>query len=104
MKLNQSMIFGAVLFALTTPTFAQGHIRQRQVNQQKRIAQGVNSGSLTPGETAHLERREGRLNREIRRDRVDGGGLSPAERAKIASQQNHLSHEIYQEKHDGQTR
>jgi len=41
----------ALAFAFAIPAGAQT-IRQRQENQQDRIAQGVRSGSLTAGETA----------------------------------------------------
>ena len=88
---------------LGTPAFA-GRIVNREVNQQERIAQGVASGALTPRETARLEGREARLNREIRRDRWTGGGLSWAERARIERQQNRLSRSIWREKHDAQVR
>src|SRR6185295_10941644 len=44
-------------------------IKERKENQQDRIAQGVKSGQLTAGETARLEAKEARLNREIRHDR-----------------------------------
>lgn len=65
------------------------------------IAQGVQSGELTPRETARLERKEARVQREIRRDRAaHGGHLTPAEKARINRQQNRLSREIYREKHD----
>ena len=84
------------------PPVKKPTIRQRQRNQQKRIAEGVESGQLTPRETAKIERQEGQLNREIRRDRNDGDGLGPRERAKIQRQQNKLSREIYREKHDGE--
>jgi hypothetical protein len=33
----------------------EGRIQQRKENQQQRIANGVENGSLTPKETAHLE-------------------------------------------------
>ena len=36
----------------------KSEVGQRQRNQQERIAQGVKSGQLTAGETAHLEGRE----------------------------------------------
>src|SRR5277367_3133325 len=44
----------------TSSTSAQpaGKIADRKENQQDRIAQGVKSGQLTAGETAHLENRE----------------------------------------------
>ena len=79
-------------------------IRGRQGNQQARIAQGVRSGSLTPRETAHIERQEAALNRNIRRNRIDGGGLTSTERARIQTRQNHLSNEIARKKHNGRAR
>jgi hypothetical protein len=76
-------------------------IEQRKDNQQLRISQGVRSGQLTPRETAHLERQEGRLNREEHNMRAASGGrLTPADRAKLTRQQNRLSGEIYNKKHN----
>src|SRR3984893_18872603 len=51
-----------------------GRIQQRKENQQQRIANGVENGSLTPKETAHLENREANLNKEIRTDRKANDG------------------------------
>ncbi|MBV9268623.1 MAG: hypothetical protein JO061_20820 [Acidobacteriaceae bacterium] len=80
--------------------FAQ--VNARRENQQDRIAQGVQSGQLTPGETANLENNERALNGEIRHDRAtDNGKLTPAERARINRQQNRLSNQIYRDKHNG---
>jgi len=76
-------------------------IKKRQENQQDRIAQGVQSGQLTAGETAHLEKKEAGLNREIRRDRAaNGGKLTSQERRQINRQQNKLSRQIYRDKHN----
>ncbi len=78
-----------------------GEIQRREVHQQKRIAQGVKSGQLTPGETAKLEHKEAKLNREIRNDRQENGGkLTPKERRQINHQQNKLSRQIYRDKHN----
>ena len=82
---------------------ADGRIARRKARQQARIAQGVRSGQLTAGETARIERREARLNREIRDMREDNGGrLTPRERRRVNRQQNRLSREIYREKHDSE--
>ncbi len=92
----------AALLSLTAPALA-GEVDRREARQQARIADGVRSGELTPRETARLERKEARVQREIRRDRAENGGtLSPAERASIDRQQNRLSRQIYRQKHDGQ--
>ncbi len=93
-------------FAQTTPAPAKKEsvIQQRKENQQKRIAQGVASGQLTPKETAKLENKEAKINQEIRTDRkANGGTLTQKEKAKVTHQQNQVSKQIYKEKHDAQT-
>lgn len=83
---------------------AAGPIRERSLNQQSRIRQGVVSRQLTAPEAARLAARESNLHRTIVRDRWDGGGLTRAERLKIDRRQDALSRDIYRQKHDGQTR
>ena len=97
------MIVGVMMGALLTGTASLAQIRQRQENQQDRIGEGVENGSLTPKETSRLEHQETRLNKEIRRDRKSGGGLSPQERRQINHQQNVMSRKIYRDKHNGKT-
>lgn len=76
-------------------------VNDRRQDQQDRIANGVDSGQLTAGETKNLESREANLNREVRDDRsADGGKLTSAERQQINHQQNNLSRSIYQDKHN----
>jgi len=91
----------ALFGALALPACAQSNqeINARKENQQDRIAQGVQSGQLTAGETANLERKEAALNQE-ERDMKKVGPLTPAERATINQQQNVLSKDIYQDKHN----
>ncbi len=76
-------------------------IQQRKENQQDRIANGVASGQLTPGETANLEKKESDLNKEERDMRaLDNGKLTAADKATLNQQQNKLSNQIYQDKHN----
>jgi hypothetical protein len=77
-------------------------INQRKDNQQQRVGEGVENGSLTAGEAARIEKQESHLNAEEKKMKSDGH-LSAAERARIQNQQNHLSKEIYNQKHDAQT-
>ena len=95
-------ILAASAFAQsTTPTSEVG---QRVENQQDRIAQGVKSGELTPGETAKLEKQQQGINREERGMReADGGKLTKADRAQVNQQQNRASRNIYNKKHNGAT-
>src|SRR3984893_10021552 len=97
-----SILTGTLLISSATMSFADDTIKDRKQNQQKRIAQGVKSGSLTPHETAHLENQEAKLNKEVRTDRkANGGNLTNKEKAQVNHQQNKLSKEIYNQKHDG---
>jgi hypothetical protein len=87
----------------STPATAPATINQRKENQQDRIANGVQSGELTAGETKHLEKKEADLNQEERDMRkLDNGHLTAADRATLNQQQNKLSTDIYKQKHDAQ--
>lgn len=104
MNVTRIMLNGAALIALAVPAaFAQtgATINDRKENQQDRIAQGVNSGQLTPHETANLETKESAMNKEEHNMRADDNGkLTPADRARLTHQQNRLSHQIYAKKHN----
>lgn len=93
----------AISVATLLPMYAQeGRIAARKENQQDRIAQGVRSGQLTAGETAHLEHREAQINRETRIDRkANGGTLTPQEKRQVNRQQSRVSRNIYRDKHNG---
>jgi hypothetical protein len=87
--------------APTTASDKPESIAQRKDNQQDRIAQGVQSGQLTPGETKNVESKEAGLNKEERTMRADDNGhLTTADRAKLNRQQNRLSNQIYDDKHN----
>src|SRR5580704_16186409 len=93
--------------APTTPTPGQHdyNINQRKENQQDRIAQGVKSGQLTPGETSRLEHQEAGINKEERGMRAqDNGHLTKTDRKTLHQQQNQESRRIYRDKHNGKVR
>jgi hypothetical protein len=100
------LAMGAVpAFAQSTATPSSAEIQQRKDNQQARIANGVNSGQLTPRETSNLESKEAGLNKEERNMRAqDNGHLTAGDKAKLNRQQNHLSKDIYDKKHNARTR
>jgi hypothetical protein len=79
-------------------------IAQRKENQQDRIANGVQSGQLTAGETANLEKKEAAINKETAADRAaNGGKLTAAEKQQVNKQQNQMSKQIYADKHNANT-
>jgi hypothetical protein len=111
MKIIKIILQGAVLAATVMPAaFAQQAapnynaptINQRKDNQQDRIANGVQSGHLTAGETRNLETKESALKTEEHNMRMaDNGKLTTADRAKLNHQRNRLSRQIYDKKHNG---
>ena len=87
--------------ATPTPTAPPPTVNQRKENQQDRIANGVQDGQLTSGETRNLERKESSLNQEERDMRkLDSGHLTSTDRATLNQQQNQLSNQIYKDKHN----
>lgn len=101
MKMHaRAFMLTAVVAGLMLPAAAQtvapppGTIHQRKENQQDRIAQ-------TARETAHLEAREAKINKEVHNERVaNGGKLTAAERRQVNRQQNRTSRAIYRKKHN----
>jgi hypothetical protein len=78
-------------------------IQERKDNQQQRIGNGVENGSLTAGEAGKLETKEQNLNKEEHNMRAaDGGKLTDADKTRLNNQQNKLSNQIYNQKHDAQ--
>jgi hypothetical protein len=102
-----ALLTASAAFAQTTTseTWRRHHrynINQRQENQQDRIGEGIENGSLTANEAARLEREEVRFSRIEARDRASGGGLSRQERRQLDRDQNRLSRDIYRQRHDRQ--
>ncbi len=109
----KNVLLAAGLSALAVPVVAQNSgataqkaahkltVQQRKQHQQKRIAHGLQSGKLTSGEAASLERKEVGLNAEEREMREDNRGrLTAANRAQLQHQQNRVSKAIYHKKHN----
>ncbi len=73
---------------------------QRDLNQQDRIEQGLQSGQLSTREAGQLEKDESRVDKLEARD-LANGKLSPQETARINAAQNRVSNQIYADKHNG---
>jgi len=96
------IVAAALTLALAAPALA-AEVDRREERQQDRIAQGVRSGELTPRETARLERKEARIDRQIKTERAaNGGKLTPAERRQVNREQDRMSRRIYRQMHDAQ--
>lgn len=110
MKSKSSLLI-AVLAAFSLPVLAQTApakdpaatpgIDKRQAEQQKRIDQGVASGSLTQQEAARLQKGQERVQAVEDKAKSDGV-VTKKERARIQHAQDVQSRHIAKQKHDRQ--
>ena len=92
-----SLVLPAIAFAqANTPL-----VDQRQANQERRIDQGVASGSLTQREANRLDRGQDRVDNMENRAKSDGV-VTRGERARMYQAQDRQSARIYRQKHDRQ--
>jgi hypothetical protein len=107
--MKKNFIAAGLLLAFVSVSFVSmaqtktPRVRERQENQQKRIAGGVNSGELTARETVKLEAREAKIQADKKEAKADGV-VTVKERAKLHREQNLASRAIYRQKHDAQSR
>ena len=76
---------------------------RRNVNQERRIQQGVAGGSLTKREAVRLEREQTHIRRMERRATADGV-VTPFEKRRIQQAQNRASEHIFRAKHNNNAR
>jgi hypothetical protein len=115
MKMSRKILFTALLASLSFAASAQiagpntagslglanGTFADRNVEQQRRIDQGLRTGDLNVQEAARLEREESRVNRMESRALRDGT-VSDAERAQINRAQDRVSQDIARERQDNE--
>lgn len=100
-------LFAALIATLAAaPAFAQTsaaatQMTTRNLKQQNRIEQGLQSGALNTREAGRLERQEARVNQMEARALRDGT-VSAQEQSRINAAQNQVSRDIRREKHDAQ--
>ena len=76
---------------------------QRNVNQQQRIANGMNSGALTNKEAGSLERGQAHVDRK-EANAAANGHVGAGEQRRIQRSENHQSNRIYNKKHNAVTK
>jgi hypothetical protein len=92
----------AITFA-QTPAPASQHqtIRQREFNQQRRIAHAMRTGQLRPRQVSRLERQQRSIRHEARMMRIrHNGRLTMRDRRILAHRQNVASRRIYRTRHN----
>jgi hypothetical protein len=104
MKVTAVCLGVVVAGILSTAALAQTvqQDQQRDVNQQQRIEQGLQSGQLSTREAGQLEREQQHVDKMEARD-LRNGSISPAEQARLNAAENKASRDIYADKHNGVT-
>lgn len=105
------IIIGTLLFIIgaagtqeaEAQPFGAPGIRHEQMNEQRRIHEGMASGELTRREARHLEMQQDKIRHDKRCAKADGV-ITPCERRGIKEEQLRASRNIYMQKHDGQRR
>jgi predicted transglutaminase-like cysteine proteinase len=75
----------------------------RNVTQEKRVEQGVQSGALTNREAGQLERGQARVERQEAMAGRDGH-VGKLEQSRVQRKENQQSEEIFDKKHNGKNR
>jgi hypothetical protein len=94
-----SLVFLAAAGTAAAQSNETPNLDKREVRQQQRITRGVQSGRLTPAETANLEAREAKLNADEAKAKSDGV-VTKKERAHLQHEANRDSRKIYRKKHN----
>jgi hypothetical protein len=76
---------------------------QRNVNQQQRIANGLNSGALTNHEVGSLERGQAHVDRK-EANAAANGHVGAAEQRGIQRSENRQSARVYRKKHNARVK
>ena len=76
-------------------------VNNREAKQQDRIANGIESGAVTPKEGAKLEKQQQHIDHQEKKDmKADNGHLTKSDQAKLNREQNRASKNIYNKKHN----
>jgi hypothetical protein len=96
--LSLAVVSGALLAG---PALAQNvpADQQRNVNQQERIEQGLQSGQLSTKEAGQLERGQQHIDSMEAHD-LKNGSISPQEQSRLNAAENRQSADIYADKHN----
>jgi len=98
-KVLFSSLFLIVLSSALSAQTATPGVTDRQINQQKRITQGVRSGELTKKETARLQVQQRQIQKHKQAVKADGV-VTKRERTSLQVHQNKASRTIQRKKNN----
>ncbi len=99
----KSFLISAIAMSLFISTAEARRDQNREHNQQGRIKQGVQAGTLTRKEAKKLRKGQKRVDHMQEKANADGV-VTPSEKLKIEKAQDKQSELIYKQKHDEQNR
>jgi hypothetical protein len=98
---KQALIAAAALAAFVPVAASAGEVQNRINNENARINQGVDKGSLTFGEYRRLDAASDHIQWQRNRDlRQNDGRLTPGDYRQLNHEENNLSDRIYFDKHN----
>lgn len=100
------IVFALLLSFSFTTISAQSKtsvVKKKQVNQQKRIKQGIKSGELTRVETKQLKKQQLKI-QKIKKTAKADGKVTKREKLKLNTLQEKASKNIYAKKHNNRNR
>lgn len=89
--------------AVTSEAQQSPRVNKTQIQQKKRIKQGIRSGELTRAETKRLARQQRQIQRQKRTAKRDGQ-VTPRERQRIRKSQKRANRAIIRGKHNRRDR
>lgn len=89
-----------MIVTLSFSAMGQGRVDQRQENQEQRIDQGQENGSLRNGEVRKLERQQNRIDKRETHLKADGD-FTARDKVKMERMQDRASRNIGRKKHNG---
>jgi hypothetical protein len=90
-----------VPFVASAQSTATPRVDRRQAQQEQRIQEGVQSGSLTTNEAARLEKGQDHVQKVEDKVKADGV-VTGKERVRLTHAENKQSARIYRQEHDPQ--
>lgn len=106
MKRQSALLALAIATAISLPVMASGDntpkLDEREANLQRRIDEGLHTGSLTPGEAASLQERLNKLNADEAAAKKNGK-VSEQEHARLKKEADNISNAVYASKQNART-
>ena len=93
------LLTGLLILFMIVVGQANAQVIRREINQHRRIKQGVRTGEITPMERKNLALQQKDIHQDVKEARADHV-VTPVERKEIRKDQRQASRNIYRKKHN----